>query len=418
MNKSIVAVLILVVVASMVCADTVYYRTDDGSWQQMEATATGETVKIMITPDAAPGGKATLVVNKPQWMVLDDDTPPQITGMKVDGKTVAVADVLDFGGFGAEVADIELAIADDSNPISPQVAFSLSDSRGADIEVDATGLGEPAKSGNLIIHLAGLGAGRYTGNLTIRDMAPLSNERTWPIAFGVMGISIADDLQKVSISNGTAGYEMKSGDIANQLLLPTGQWAKLTTNIPGNFTYPRQFTDVEIVEDTPEQKTVLVYANAQTLKNEPIEDMVEFEYELTVRADTPAIVVTSRSFNISDKVQSFAPNWGWLGAPYYATADGRQEWHSDAANKYYTIGNVNWVWLAPRKTDEPGLLWVSRDKFGEFTGGSILTYGESGQLEVDEAAEMRMIFAPAADIDEAQSIYADIVAKGLYTPNE
>jgi hypothetical protein len=414
---SIFVTLALFSIAMAAGADTVYYRTADGSWKSTEAAVTDGKLKIPISAEAAPDGQAVLVINKPEWMVLDDTTPPEISGMKVNGASrPSSTDALHLGVLSDSTAEIILGVKDDKNPIAPQgISFMLDDAPTVDITWDGSALGPPETSGRIVITLADIPAGKYNGHLTLRDMAPLTNTRTWPVEFAVMGITISEDQQAVSLANAESGFKVQP-DISNQILLPNGMWSKLTTNMASKFLYPREFTNAQIISDTAEEKTVRIIAIPQDLDGNPVDDVCELEYELTVRADTPALLLTTRSINASDANQKTNPNYGWLGCPYYHTPEGKAEWGSGGdTERYHTIGNPGWLWLAPRG-DGPGLLWASNQRFGEFMGGSILLYGNAGTCKPGEHVQMDMAFAAADTPEQAAEVYQDLIEKGLLTP--
>ncbi len=406
-------VLSVICLAAMTAADTVYYRTADGSWASTEAPVENGRLKITIGADAAPDGRAVLVINKPEWMVLDDTLPPELTGAEVNGVALPAVDTLDLGVLSAAAAEIIVAVKDDKNPIGAATAsFALDDAPAAKITTDTTGLGPAQTTGRLVINLADLPAGRYSGRLTLSDMAPLVNSRTWPVEFAVMGITVSDDRQSVTLANAASGFKV-TPKIADQVLLPNGAWSKLTTNAGSEFLYPREFTGVEMIADSAEAKAVLITAIAQNLDGKPIDGLCELEYELTIRPDTPALLLTTRSRNVSNADQKIGPNYGWLGCPYYHTPAGKAEWGSGGdKQRYFTIGNPGWVWLAP-SGEGPGLLWASSDRFGEFMGGSILLYGRSGTFKPGESSQMDMAFAAADSPEQAKQIYDDLVQKGL-----
>jgi len=85
MNKSSLTLLVLCLAIAAGYGDKVYYRAAGGSWASMEAPVRDGRLQIEIGPQIAPKGEAILVVNKPEWMVLDDTTPPQLSGLKVNG---------------------------------------------------------------------------------------------------------------------------------------------------------------------------------------------------------------------------------------------------------------------------------------------------------------------------------------------
>ncbi|MFP3902998.1 MAG: hypothetical protein ACLFWB_02030 [Armatimonadota bacterium] len=417
MKRFLIVFTIMSMSVAVALSEPVYYQAADGSWASMDAPVEDGRLKIHITPESAPNGEALLVINKPEWMVLDDTEPPQLNGLKVNGNARPVSlPSLHLGTLGGETAEVIVAASDAKNPLSPDsLRFELYDRPDVDIQIDPGDIGPPNKSARLVVNISGLTPGAYEGLFSVSDLAPLTNILQKPIRFNIFGVSVADDKQTVTLANEATEYVLQP-DKSEQLKLPNGLWAKLTSNVPGNFLYPLSFTDVQITKDAADGKTVLVTADCQNLDEEPVEGVLKIEYELTVRPDTAALQVVTRSINISDKKQSIGPNWGWLNCPYYVTPEGRGEWSSGKDNKYSDIGKVDWLWLAPRNEQNPGLLWVSPDRFGEFMGGSILLYGPRVDAKTDEYSEMRMFFAPAESAEKAEEIYNDLVEKGIYTP--
>jgi hypothetical protein len=418
MRTAGVTALVLCLAAVVCSSDPVYYREANGSWAKMEAAVRDGRLEIKIAPQAAPNGEAILVINKPEWMVLDDSAAPTLSGIKVNGTSrPSSTSELNLGCLADASSEVIIGIKDDKNPIAADAVFRLNDAPDVSVEIDRSGLGPASTSARMVVKMSGLAVGKYEGTLSLADMAPLRNRASWPVSFTVMGISVSEDKQTVSLANATAGFRLQP-DISKQLLLPNGAWSKLTTHI-GAFLYPREFTDVQITKDTEAEKTVLVTAICQDLDGKPNDGNIKLEYELTVRQDTPALLVTTRSINISDKELGISPNWGWLSCPYYFTAEGKQEWGSgEDKERYHNIGTPGWVWLAPAKGGETGLLWVSADSFGEFMGGSLLLYGPRGKRQSGEFSEMKFAFAAAETPAEAEEIYNDLVEKGLVTPPE
>lgn len=412
---AVYAIIALIATTAAMC-EPVYYRAADGSWKSMEAPTEDGRLKIHITAENAPDGNALLVINKPDWMVLDDQAPPELVGLKANGNPrPAAMETMHLGTLGSESLEAIIAVKDEKNPLSPEsLQFSLSSHPEAVVDIQPGEIGPPKTSARIVVNVSNLSPGAYRGDFRISDLGPLANTLHRPVEFTIFGITVAEDGQSVILANSVSDFTLKPHK-SDQLSLPN-QWAKLTTNVPGDFLYPREFTDVEIIEHTPERRTVQVTANTMNIDEKPVEGMVELQYTLTVRPDTPALQVVSRSINISDETIGINPNWGWLRCPYYHTPEGRAEWISGADPRYSTIGKVNWLWLAPRNENNPGLLWVSPHRFGEFTGGSILLYGPKVDAKKGEFSEMHNFFAPADSPEEAREIYDDLVEKGLYTP--
>ena len=201
-------------------------------------------------------------------------------------------------------------------------------------------------------------------------------------------------------------------DQERQLLLPGGTWAKLTTRHGSTWLYPREFTAVEVRRDRPGEQTAVVAASVKGLDGKPVEGLGELQFELTVRADSPALLVTSRSVNRATAAAEMNASWGWLPAPYYVTPAGRQEWRGRAMDTYVDVGHCGWLWLAPSRQDGPGLAWLSPMKFGESRFDTMLLYSESGSRATGAGVEIRFVIAPAGDAETAARLHADAIARG------
>jgi len=382
----------------------------------MEAPVKDGRLQIEIGPQIAPGGEAILVVDKPKWMVLDDTTPPELSGLKVNGTSrPSSTDTLALGCLTSDTAELIVGIKDDNNPISAADArFSLTDAPGAKVDVDTSGLGPPKTSGRLMVKMSGLKAGTYDGVLKLTDMAPLGNARSWPVSFTVVGISVSDDMQSISLANSAGGFSFEPG-LSKQIALPVGMQLYLTGTL-GGWVYPLELTDVALIKDTAEEKTVLIKSTRlQDDKQQPVPDgRARIEYELTIRPDTPCLLVTSRLYNIGENEADGHFFWGWLPGAYFVTpTEGKQEWEGVAKDAYLDIGKVGWVWLAPRSEDKPGLVWMSDCRFTQSRFDTMILHSPSPKLKTDEFVEMQFAIGPADTPAEADEIYEDLVRRGL-----
>ena len=393
-----------------------FFEDDGGRWFPLEgAVADGSRLVFSLgRAQLGADGLALVVLGKPEWMVLEDREPPEITAVRVNGADVSLREgEVDLGCLDSGDADLEVYVSDRANPLSAASAsLALSEPGRAVVSVDTSSLPPVGTSGRMTVRLAHLAPGSYTGRLMLADRAPAANVLSLPVSFRVMGISIGDDGQSVTLANADTSYVLRP-DREKQLLLPGGTWAKLTTRTAGTWLYPRRFTTARVLQDTPEAKTVSVRASAQGIKGEPVEGLGELEYALTVRADSPALFVTTRSYNVSATAAENSANWGWLPAPYYVTPEGRKEWRGKARDAYLDVGQVGWVWLAPRVPGQPGLVWMSSLKFGESRFDTMLLYSTQAKSAEGESVDMRFAIAPAAGPAQAEAIYSDLRGRGL-----
>jgi len=411
------SLVLLLLCAAATHAETVYYRAADGSWTSMDAPVTDGHIRVSFGPDAVPAGKAVIVINKPDWMVLDDTEPPQIGGLTVNGAprpsdTAALA----LGSVVSEQAEIVLDINDDKNPIAADsVYFTLGDAPGVELRVDASGIAPPETTGRAVINMSGLKAGGYQGSLTLTDMAPLANSRTWPVSLTIIGISVAEDMQKVSLATEAGAYEFEPG-LGTQIRLPNGMRLYLTGSMRG-WRYPQSITGAELIEDTAEAKTVLISSD-DLIDNEkkPIENEQErMEYELTIRPDTPALLVKSRIVNTGAAETGGSYFWGWLGGAHFVTPDGvKHEWEGVAKDNYIDVGRVGWVWIAPSKEGQPGIAWMSDLRFNQSRFHTMLLKpAESAKVPPGGAIEAGFAIALTDTPEQVKPIYDDLVARGL-----
>ncbi len=390
-----------------------------GAWVALktERRPDGPVTFTLVPPLCSASGEALVVLGKPAWMVLDDASPPRVTGVTVDGTPRPVTgEALALGAVSGDRTEVCLTLADDLNPLAPdRVSLRLTPEAGDAVQLDRSGLRAGERQGRVVVRLGGLRPGAYHGKLAVSDQAPLANRALCSLEFSVFGAAVAPDRQSVVLVGAGSEYRLQA-HLSEQLLLPGGIWAKLTTRTAGTWLYPRQFTEVELTRDTPTEKTVLVRANTQDLDGKPNEGLGALEYELTVRADTPALLVTTRSRNVSGKDAESNASWGWLPAAHYVTPSGRQEWRGKAADRYIDVGRVGWLWLAPVRAAGTGLAWMSPLKFGESRFDTMLLYSEAGPVKAGGSAEIRFAIAPADSAETAAAIYQDLVSRGWLTP--
>lgn len=415
MQKQGVTVLLLALSAAVALSAEVHYLTAGGSWASTQVVVREGRVELQISPEMAPGGRAIIVFSKPDWMVLDDTAPPELVSVSVDGRTVdAVAEGISLGSLGGETAEVVISLRDDNNPVAADAALDLEDPGSVRVALDGTGLGPPGTDGNMIINLSGLSVGHYQGALRVRDLAPISNSASWPFDFTVMGISVDEDGQTVRLANSAGAFEFEPG-LNRQIELPVGQRLYLTGSLRG-WVYPRELTDVEVLEDGLEQKTVLIRSTAlEDNKREPVPDgRAKIEYELTIRSDTPCLLVTSRLYNIGEGRAGASFFWGWLSGAHFATSsEERRDWEGQAQDAYLDIGHVGWVWLAPRREGQPGVVWMSDGKFVESRFNTMILRSSSAELPTDEFVELQFAVGLADSPDEAARIYEQLLESGL-----
>jgi len=75
-----------------------WYRAASGDWRKLtNVERRGKLLTFTLSPQKLQGGGATVLLNKPDWLNLRDETPPRIVSVAVDGKPVKPTDKLDLG---------------------------------------------------------------------------------------------------------------------------------------------------------------------------------------------------------------------------------------------------------------------------------------------------------------------------------
>jgi hypothetical protein len=360
-----------------------------------------------------------LLVGRPSWMVLDDDTPPVLRSAELDGRSLPLPKNggVDLGCLAPGVHRLALLVEDADNPLaveSVRVAPGARAASGLSARMETTG--GKVRRAFVRIAIACKESGVFTPVLMVADRSPDCLIRRIPLRYAVMGIAVSADRQEIRLSNGRREYLFRP-DRSRQLRLPDGAWAKLTTNMRGQWLYPRTFTQVETVTaDDGLARTVRVTASVQSIKGEPVERLGRLEFELTVRTDTPVLLVSSRSINISHESVPVYANWGWLPGRRYVTSAGVREWRGRATNRYLDVGHVGWLWLAPRTRANDGIAWMSPLKFGESRFDTMLLYSDRKMCKPGEGVVMDFAIAPTEEAADARALYEDLTRRKLLGP--
>lgn len=385
---------------------TVYLRGADGTWALIDANAEGGAIHFTLTPDQVPDGRATLVINKPDWMVLNDDAAPAVTGFTVDGETfeLAAGDAIDLGERSEAPGELTLAVADDKNPIDAK-SITVTASGGAlPVTVDASALGETDTSGNITLSLADVEPGIYEATLRLADMSPQRNTAEVPLRLSVFGASVGPGGQSVRLAGGGVSYE----------LLPEGQKfinvgaggpsLYLTTQMHGRFLYVNGFAEAEELDEDDTAGVRIVCDLRDIDGNAVTNDEAESEivYEARLNPELGCLMVTSHAKNLGDAADIYC-FWGWVPGDGYVTPDGEtHEW----TMKYEHIGEVGWVFLPSKTPGKPGLGWISPGMFGQSRFGTMVLYTNPTRVKTDPDGEVTTHLAvfPAESAEEVAEV--------------
>jgi hypothetical protein len=388
-----------------------------GEWLPVQGTPVADGALQVALPPSRGG---LLLLNRPSWMSLEDTAPPAVISAALDGRPLQVADDggVDAGCLPEGVHRLALILEDADNPIDvDSIRFDRRSVADGAASVQAEALEGAPRRVRATVMLDCRTPGTFEDTLAAADRSPARHVARVPVRHSIMGIAISEDRQQVRLSNGAQTYLLQP-DLSRQLQLPNGVWAKLTTNMDGQWLYPREFTEVEITQSEGDVRTVRVQASDQSIKGKPVDGLARIEFVASVRTDTPALLITSRSINISDRPVPTYANWGWLPGAHYVIPDGQKEWRGKAADRYFDVGWPGWLWLAPSRAGVSGIGWMSPLKFGESRFDTMLLYSDRAMCDPGSGVEIGFAIALTESPDETQRIYDDLVGRGLLTAPE
>jgi hypothetical protein len=415
MNKSRIISLclggLLVVAAALAAPAVVWVRGVDGKWKQTKADKQGGKVTVKIGAAEVGSGQLSVVVDKPDWMVLDDELPPQVVWLRVNEREIKPAAEGDLGVVSGGELKLAWGLKDTANPMNAASVQVTLEPRPAGLKVETKELGFPKASGRLTVTLPNLEAGVYRGSVRVADLSPQRNVLEIPLRFSVIGISVSEDKQRVRVATPGGEFVLQGKRLAD-LQIGSGPVAYLTNNVAGEHMYLEQITEVEVVKGEGGLVTAKVKGvPGKTDKDKDGSTMARLEYELTVRPDLPGVLVNSRTVNLSPKTGLYCW-WGWLPGKQFHTPEGAKEW----SGQYKGVGKVGWVFLEPMKEDQPGIGWISPLVFGESRFSTMLLYTDPQKMERDtgEASELRFVLLNADQPEEVAAVAKKVAELGLW----
>lgn len=172
------------------------YRDARGKWVPLpNVKTTADTVTFTLSPEQLAGGRTTVLLGKPKWLVVDDTTPPHVTRVLVDGKNLKPTGTLDLGWLDVAPQNLEIHFADSQNPLDARSVY-------ADIGGSTVRSGNPgfrflpnlkdSKKGRIICALKELGLAEIEGVKRIvihcDDFAPDESDSRTTFTFTVTRI--------------------------------------------------------------------------------------------------------------------------------------------------------------------------------------------------------------------------------------
>lgn len=412
------ALALLVLSSTTALAASVHARQADGAWIELQAAEHDDTIGFSVTPAEADGGRALMVINKPAWMVLDDETPPRVVSYSVAdaaAESVSADEVIAIDSLRAAAGErrITFELSDDANPIDVNAARLRVEGR-PDVRPQIVDEDRDARTATLSVDLDEFGPGAWAATLEVTDLSPMSNTLRVPIEFSIAGAQISGNQQTITLSGGGAGFTVSAHRRETVTVDSAGLSAFLTLQPDGEkHLYVRGFESVEHLGEDGGWNFVDVEAALEDIDGNAVTDEqvgVSLSLRLAVHSEIPAIVVTTNATNLADERSVYA-FWGWLPGDGYVTSDGATH---DWSMSYEDAQPDGWLLLPSKNDDASGVGWISGGDFGESRFGTMLLYTDPRKptVEQDESVTMSFALMPATDIDEVAGVATQLLDEG------
>ncbi len=373
-------------------AATVHVRGADGHWIEIEAQTDGDIVSFTITPEQAAGGRALVVINKPDWMVLDDAEPPRVIGYTLGDETIELSPgaAIELGAVG-DGTRISLDIADNANPIDVN-SLALRVTGGAEATFQVTEEDREGHSAVVELDLSRLGPGAYDGTITVADLAPSGNTAELPVRFSIFGMKVTPDGQTIRLAAGGAGFSINGDPRQTVTVEAAGVSAYPTLQIGAPYLYVRDFAQVRELASVSgwhmmEADCALEDIDGNPMTNE--EAGAQVRLVIAAHPELPVTVVRTEVTNLADARDVYC-FWGWLPGANYVTPDGEtHEW----SMQYRDFGHPGWVYIAPRDPSRSGVGWITPAVFGESRFGTMIVYTDPKKITVEHGESVSTVFA-------------------------
>lgn len=409
---------VILLTAAGCLAASVHVRTADGTWVELEAEEQDGTVGFAIAPEQADAGRALVVINKPDWMVLEDETPPGVISYSIGEGTWELSDAstVTLSGLGEAEGErqVTFTVSDDANPIDVDSALLRIEGRSA-VRAQVVEDDREGRAAKLAIDLNEFGPGAWRGTLEVADLSPLGNRVTLPLRFSIAGAQIAENGQTLTLSGGGAGFTVKGDKRQTVAVDAAGVSAFITVQPEGRkHLYVREFANVEDLGVENGWHLIGARVALEDIDGQPVTDGqvgASLEMRFAVHGDIPAIVVTSSAKNLADAARTMYAFWGWLPGEGYVTADGvEHEWTME----YGDVAPDGWLLLPARAEGKPGVGWISDEDFGQSRFGTMILYTspQKPQLAPGEAVQTTFALMPATTIEEVAEVARRLVEEG------
>ena len=158
-------------------------RDAEGAWRPLAVEYADGQATLRIPTEA--GGRAVILLDKPEWLAREDQTPPAVISVSVDGADVEPAEgVVKLGHLGRPPQVVQVSSADQENPLAPgALSVSLNgimlSAEAGQLEVEKGD--ETGKSLTVTVRPGDLPEDSYSLELRITD----ASVDRWPVKLEV-----------------------------------------------------------------------------------------------------------------------------------------------------------------------------------------------------------------------------------------
>jgi len=377
-----------------------YCKSRSGDWVRLPSSRGPQpgTSSLDIEPSQTKGGRTLIVINKPDWVELNDSVPPAVVSASLNGLAVE-ASQRDIKLAGVAPGDvIEMVVRDNANRISLRKTRATFDAKPAALKAARDGA-DPKQATLAFVVPDTCRFGAHSLILRAGDEAPEENVVERRFTFTRFGVEISKKGQEVKLHTSGATYTSTGRDLISVPFIgPRALRVAMTGK--GGFMHTEKFkSKPKLVVDERDRKVVRVNPSLYLKKAAKPSTDYDCVLELEIRRDFPGLLVTSRATATCDLRQGYKFWSEFRSRDHYIGSDGkRYEWHTG----YADIKPQRWVFLSPPVPSSTGYGVISSGTLGEYLGECLLIFTKPKRhknLKAGDAIEVKFAVVPASGPD-------------------
>ena len=374
-----------------------YYKNREGQWAEAAAAPGSRegVAEVSVEPAMVADGNTMLVINKPDWVVLDDTTPPAVVSVSLNAAAIEDADEIRLDA-PAPLAVVRVTVVDRRNRIAPSKCSAWFDRARAPIKVTLDP-GDSRKATLSFVLPERFGFGLHTLALRAGDEAPEDNVVERRFTFRRFGVEISGDGRSAGLHTAAASFTCpgtKQG-LIHAAFLPRRDVRVALTGNAGFLVTEGLKAGPELVVDEPDHKVLRVRPALFCARSKQPSEDYDFVLDLEIRRGFPGLLVTSRATATRTLKKGYKFWSEFHAGDHYIGSDGKRgKWHP----RYAGIGPQGWLYLPPVEIGSPGYGLITNGRLEEYLGDCALIFTKPKQIrnmEPGQALEVRFALVPA-----------------------